>query len=310
MKILWVTPRFLHPTNRGGQIRTLEMLRHLHRWHEVHYAALENPDEPEGPRRAAEYCSRFYAVPHVTPMRGSPTFLLQAASALVSSLPLAVSRYASGSLREAIDQAIQRESFDRVVCDFLFAAPSLSQLRKCVLFQHNVETMIWRRHVENAANPVARQFFALQARRMFAYEREVCRAVRQVIAVSPADRDRMKEMFGVRAVADVPTGVDIDYFRPERPLEPVVDLVFVGSMDWLPNIDAMRYFVADILPLIRRRKPDCSVAIVGRKPPHDIISLGDAVPNVKVTGTVPDIRPYFWQSTVSIIPSALAVEPG
>src|SRR4029079_18995986 len=67
MKILWVNSNFMHPTTKGGQIRTLEMLRHLHRWHEIHYVALENPALPEGPARAHEYSSRAYPFRHQVP---------------------------------------------------------------------------------------------------------------------------------------------------------------------------------------------------------------------------------------------------
>ncbi|HBY62917.1 MAG TPA: hypothetical protein DEH78_24100, partial [Solibacterales bacterium] len=78
MKILWVTTNFLHPTNKGGQIRTLGMLRWLHRWHEVHFVALHDPHETEGVRRAPEYCTSALAVPRpAPPPRTSPRFWLQ-----------------------------------------------------------------------------------------------------------------------------------------------------------------------------------------------------------------------------------------
>jgi glycosyltransferase involved in cell wall biosynthesis len=73
-------------------------------------------------------------------------------------------------------------------------------------------------------------------------------------------------------------------------------------MDWLPNIDGVRYFHDEILPLIRREKPDCTVSIVGRRPSREIQALADNDPGIKVTGTVPDIRPYLWGSAVSIVP--------
>jgi glycosyltransferase involved in cell wall biosynthesis len=83
---------------------------------------------------------------------------------------------------------------------------------------------------------------------------------------------------------------------------PSADLVFVGSMDWLPNIDAVLYFVREILPLIRRQRPETTLAIVGRTPPHKIAQLTVADPKIQVTGTVPDIRPYLWGCAVSIVP--------
>ncbi|HBY62918.1 MAG TPA: glycosyl transferase family 1, partial [Solibacterales bacterium] len=100
-----------------------------------------------------------------------------------------------------------------------------------LLFQHNVETMIWRRHVEHAKNPVEGAYFAAQARKMFRFERDVCRAVAHTVAVSEADATTMRELFGVENVSFVPTGVDIEYFaRPEGDHGPPIDLVFVGSM--------------------------------------------------------------------------------
>src|SRR5207302_1726915 len=130
MKILWVNPHFLHPTTKGGQIRTLEMLRHLHRWHEIHYATLENTGEPEGRQRSEEYCSQAYSVPHRAPARRSVAFVAQAAANAFSHLPLAVERYQSVALRRLIVDLIERQRFDRIVCDFLFAAPNLAAHRK------------------------------------------------------------------------------------------------------------------------------------------------------------------------------------
>jgi glycosyltransferase involved in cell wall biosynthesis len=73
-------------------------------------------------------------------------------------------------------------------------------------------------------------------------------------------------------------------------------------MDWLPNIDGCNYFVSKILPIIRRRKPDCSFAIVGRSPGKEILDLAQADRNIVVSGTVPDILPYLWGSEIAIVP--------
>ena len=111
----------------------------------------------------------------------------------------------------------------------------------------------------------------------------------------------MRGLFGVENVSDVPTGVDLDYFRPGA-AEPGRGLVFVGSMDWMPNIDAIQYFAAEIFPRIIRQRPDCTLDIVGREPPAAIRKLAAGEPRIRVTGTVPDIRPYLWNTAVSIVP--------
>lgn len=304
MKILWAITHFLHPTNKGGQIRTLEMLRHLHRWHEIHYVAFENPAEPEEVPKSSEYCTRAYPIPHRLPPRGSPAFTLQAAWNLVNPLPLAVSRYQSSRMKKLITDLLQKEHFDRVVCDFLFTAPNIPSLKQTTLFQHNVETSIWDRHLENAGNAFQRAFFRTQRNRMAAYEGKICRESAHVVAVSAKDADGFRSRFGVTGVSQVPTGVDVTSFTPKSVarMERSADLVFVGSMDWLPNIDGCTYFVTKILPIIRQSKPDCKVAIVGRSPGKDILEMGQRDANIVVSGTVPDIRPYLWGSAIAIVP--------
>ncbi len=137
---------------------------------------------------------------------------------------------------------------------------------------------------------------------MLDYEGHVCRAVKSIIAVSDVDAARMRGEYGAERVAAVPTGVDLDYFAPPGPSVAASDLIFVGSMDWMPNIDGAQWFLREVLPLIRKRRPDCTVALAGRKPAPLLEELAKNDARVVVTGTVPDIRPHLWGSTVSIVP--------
>jgi glycosyltransferase involved in cell wall biosynthesis len=302
MKLLWVKTDFLHPTTRGGQIRTLEIVKRLHRRNEVHYVAFDNPAEPEGLQRASEYSTQAYPIAHHAPSKRSLRFAAQLAGGLVSPLPVAIGRWKSGRMRSTIDELCGREKFDAIVCDCLAPAPNCPALEQCILFQHNVETMIWRRHVENAPDPLRRAYLKLQASRMETYEREVCRKVKRVIAVSDSDARTMCEMFGIGNMPVAATGVDTEYFEPHGESAMAYDLVFVGSMDWLPNTDGMKFFTGSILPIIRRTLPECTLAIVGRTPSPEILNLATVDTRIKVTGTVPDVRPYLWSSKMSIVP--------
>jgi len=309
MKLLWVKADFLHPTTRGGQIRTLEMLRRLHRNHEVHYVAFDDPAQPEGLARSSEYCAKAYPVAHRVPTKTSPAFALQLIAGLFSRLPVAVSRYRSLAMLRQVETLVGQHKFDAVICDFLFPAPNIPQLDSCVLFQHNVESMIWKRYVEHATG-LKRLYFQLQAKRMMAYEGEVCRCVRKIIAVSEPDADTMRRIYGAARVNAVPTGVDLDYFaRPgggpklaDDGSPKLADLIFVGSMDWMPNIDGAEWFVREVLPLIRRRRPDCTLAIVGRRPSPAISRLAEMDARITVTGTIPDVRPWLFGTLASIVP--------
>lgn len=301
MKILWVKSDFLHPTDRGGQIRSLEMLKRLHLRNEIHYIGIEDPEQPEGLARSSEYCSYAYPIRHRVPDKASLAFAGQLMHGIWSSLPVAVNRYRSGIMRRTVEDLARKHRFDAVVCDFLFPAPNMPDLGVCTLFQHNVEAMIWKRRVEHASG-LQKLYLRMQARRMLGYEGLVCRSVKNIIAVSTIDADTMQSLYGVSRPNAVPTGVDLDYFAPPAESAPTADLTFVGSMDWSPNIDGIDWFLREVLPLIRKHKPDCTLAIVGRKPPEHLIKLAQSDPNITVTGTVSDVRPYLWGSLVSIVP--------
>jgi glycosyltransferase involved in cell wall biosynthesis len=296
MKILWVKSDFLHPTNGGGQIRTLETLKRLHQRHEIHFAALDLPQPGAGVCRSSEYCTKAYAVPHSVPRNFAPRFWWQAAASASTGLPLTVLRYRSRALLRLVEALTRRQKFDAVLCDFLASAANIPELGNAVLFQHNVESMIWKRHTEHAPTPWHRAFCSAQYQRMLRYEGEVCRAAKTIVAVSGVDAREMQSLYGASRIACVPTGVDIEYFTPPRAIQRTHDLVFLGAMDWRPNMDGVKWFVGSVLPLIRARLPDASLLVVGRR------GLSQRDSRIHVTGTVDDVRPYLWKSAVSIVP--------
>jgi glycosyltransferase involved in cell wall biosynthesis len=137
---------------------------------------------------------------------------------------------------------------------------------------------------------------------MEAYEKGVCRIAKHVIAVSDLDAMRMKHMFGIETVTSVPTGVDVDYFARRGTAPQVADIVFCGSMDWLPNVDAVEYFLSEVLPLIRDRLPGATFTIAGRSPDVRVLKAVRGLSGVCVTGKVEDMRPYLWGAKISIVP--------
>jgi hypothetical protein len=187
MRILWVAPNFLHPTTKGGQIRSLNTLIELHKRHDILYAALGHSGEVEGPARASEYSGRSRVFPFKIPERRSIAFGAQLARGLVSPVPVSVQRFTTPELRAYLDTAVRDRGIDCVVCDFLAAAHNFSSLRGVTLFQHNVETEIWRRRVEHASSLPVSLYMKLQARHMFEFEKRACRESDMVLAVSDKD---------------------------------------------------------------------------------------------------------------------------
>lgn len=306
MHILWLKTELLHPVDKGGRIRTYNMLRALRRAHRVTYLTLDDGTAaPDAAARATtEYCHALIRVPFAPAAKGSARFFADLARNVVSPLPYAVARYRSPAMRRAIEQAVTAGDVDVVVCDFL--APSLNVpnglAAPTVLFQHNVETMIWERHAQVARHPVKKRYMAEQWRRMRRFEAAECRRFDHVVAVSPQDAEVFRRDFGVRSVSDVPTGVDTEYFHPsgQEARRPHA-LVFTGSMDWLPNEDAILWFAAEILPRVRARVPDATLAVVGRNPTAPVRAL-DGANGVTVTGSVPDVRPYLERGAAFVVP--------
>ena len=244
MKTLWVNSNFMHPTTKGGQIRTLEMLRHLHRWHEIHYVAIENPAQPEGPARAHEYSHKSYPFPYRVPSKSSPAFYAELVRGLFSSTPVAVERFNPPGMRDFLGELIRKERFDCAVVDHLAPTSYFPDLPHAIFFQHNVETVIWRRHVEHAPDPLRRAYFRLQADRMYHYERRVSQASGHIVAVSQTDADEMRRLFDVTRVTEIPTGVNIDYFLPPAPSPAAATPISSSSAPWTGSPTWMAYSIS------------------------------------------------------------------
>jgi sugar transferase (PEP-CTERM/EpsH1 system associated) len=304
--ILWLKTELLHPLDKGGRIRTYHMLRQLVRQHRVTYLTLDDGRRSnDAIERAAEYCTDLVRVPAHTSPKGSLRFYAELVCNLVSRLPYAVAKYRSPAMEREIARLIDRESIDLVVCDFLFPAVNVPERLPvpAVLFQHNVEAMIWQRHAAVASHPLRRAYLNRQWRRMRAFEGAQCRRFDQVVAVSAEDVAWFAREYDISHVAHVPTGVDTEYFRPSGtiPANPTT-LLFTGSMDWMPNEDAVAYFAEAILPRVRTEVPAATLNIVGRNPSPSVMALGQGHPAVRVTGTVPDVRPHLEAAGVFVVP--------
>lgn len=306
LRILWLKTELLHPIDKGGKIRTYGMLRELKREHRITYLTLDNGSEAEDAvERASEYCHELIRVPHRSRRKHSPGFYGELALNLLSPLPYFLQKYRSREMESAIERLLDRGPFDLLVSDFLVPAVNLPAEVRCptLLFQHNVEAVIWRRHYEVATNPVRKAYFRNQWRQTRRAEARLCKRFDRVVAVSDRDRFALERDYGLEEVATVETGVDTEYFSPSRRGRPRPgNIVFTGSMDWLPNEDGILWFASKVLPRIRLELPEATLTVVGRDPTAAIRELGRNDPCVTVTGSVPDIRPYVETGALYVVP--------
>jgi polysaccharide biosynthesis protein PslH len=305
MRVLWLKTDLLHPLDRGGRIRSYHMLREIAREHEVHYLALDDGSADDDARaRAREYAARVELVPFRNVPKDSARFAADLARNLLGRQPYAIDKYASPPLRQRVAQLAAAGATDLVVADFLAMAPCVPSGLPVptVLFQHNVEAEIWRRHAATGRDPVRRAYFRDQWRRMRRLESEACGAFDHVIAVSEHDAELMRRDYGAPSVSWVPTGVDVAYFAATARTPLPGRLLFLGSLDWMPNEDAIAHLLGEILPLVRSRAPDATLDLVGRKPRAALRERAAAVPGVALHADVPDVRPHLGQCAVFVVP--------
>lgn len=308
MHSIWLTTELLHPLNKGGRIRTYNLLKELKRLQTITYLALEEADGSDPAQalaKAGEYCDTIESVAHPLPAKRSASFYAKLAANLASPLPYSVAQFRSATLRKRAYRALASDRDALVVVDFVHAAVNLPDAspHARVLFQHNVEAMIWDRQAEAQTDPVWRRYFRLQADRMRRFEAQTCARFDCVIAVSEADAQYMRERYGLKHVRAIPTSVDTNYFE-FAPLaaDSPPSIVFVGSMDWSPNEDGVLWFASQVLPLIHAAHPDATFTVVGRSPGPRIRELAQHDIRIRVTGRVDDVRPYLRSATCSVVP--------
>src|SRR5579872_1316600 len=133
------------------------------------------------------------------------------------------------------------------------------------------------------------------------FEAEAGRWFDAVVAVSPQDKLIFERDYGWNHVHTIDTSVDTEFFMPSSDPEVPDQLVFVGSLDWLPNQDALTYFAKEVWPLIRARRPQTKFQIVGRNPSSEMAGLG-TIDGIEVIGTVPDTRPWLAGAALAVVP--------
>jgi len=305
LKILFLSQRFLFPQDSGGKIRTGKILEHLKKQFSITVIsnvepAKDNPYMPE----MKKLCDKFIQVPWVETKRFTLKWYLEILKKSFSIYPVTMLNDYSPELEEAVLKELANDSYDLAICDFMQSTLNFRNVKNIptLLFQHNVESTIPQRHTQRAKEPISKIFWWLQYRKMFYHERKECQRFDAVVAVSGEDRRRFEDWYGLSNVRTIPTGVDTEHYSPDNEINEEKSIVFVGSMDWLPNHDAMTYFIDRIFPLIKAEEGDAKLVIVGRKPSAQFLKSIHNRPDIEATGWVDDTRPYIARSSVFVVP--------
>jgi glycosyltransferase involved in cell wall biosynthesis len=315
MNVLWLAHAIPYPPKAGFLLRSYNLLRELGRRQDVDLIAfVQEPwvttlfpsleEGLEGSRRAlGELCREVTFLP-IDSLRHRWGKHWTATRALLSGGSYSASWLVSGRARAAIAGRLHAGEYDLLHCDTVGVAPyrKLAPAVPATLTHHNIESHMMLRRAENADGILARTYFKHEARLLLDFERRVAGSFATHITCSELDAERLRQIVPDANAAVIPNGVDCEFFAPEgRPVRPH-SVVFVGTMNWYPNIEAMHFFLREIWPGLKARVPAATMDIAGSNPPESILQLGRSLPDVTVHGYLPDVRPLIDSAAVMVCP--------
>jgi glycosyltransferase involved in cell wall biosynthesis len=196
------------------------------------------------------------------------------------------------------------ERYDLVHFDTLSLAPFRPLFRNtpATLGHHNVESQILHRRAQNENNWLKRLYFYQESWRVRRYEARIAYDFVTHVTCSDLDSERLRAIAPHINALAIPNGVDVDYFRPSGVATTRNSIIFVGSLNWYPNVDAVLFLLQEIWPLLQSRVPDATLDIVGSAPPESVVRLASSLSNVRVHGFVDDVRPLIDAAAVYVCP--------
>lgn len=325
MRVLFLTPQLPWPLDQGARIRNYYLLRAVAAAHTVDLLSLDpaatGPDAwqgtaaawgPEGAAAVAQplraLCRRVEVFP--APARGR---LARLRTLVRSPLPDLAYRAWQPALAARVRALTRLEPYDIVQLSSLEMTPYRRVLARAgprprvVYDALNVEYELQRRaclaELTAPRRLHAALYSALQWPRLRRYEARLCREVDAVVAVSDTDAALLRRLAPAGHYWILPNGVDTAAvaFRPTPPAAPPL-LLFTGTMDYRPNVDAVLWFAAVVLPRLRHHRPDVRLLVVGKAPDPRLLAAARREPALVVTGAVPDVRPYLAQAAVYVVP--------
>ena len=292
------------PPDKGDRIRNYHVLRELARHAAVDLIALADepvPAETEAALRAL--CGRVALLP------SGRSRWLGAAASFARGRSLTEGLFRHAGVGRTVNEWSRETPYDAAIVStsglaYALEHPALAEARRVVDLV-DVDSQKWLDFA--AATPGLKGWlYRREGTRLRRYEAGLADSAGGVCLVSPHEAAVYDSFTRPGAATVARNGVDLDYYAPtDSAPTPHLSLVFVGAMDYRPNVDAVAWFAAEVWPGVRFAHPDATFTIVGRKPTATVLALA-GVPGVRVAGGVPDVRPYLAEAWVAAVPMRLA----
>jgi polysaccharide biosynthesis protein PslH len=306
MKILFLCNKSPYPPKEGGPIAMNMIVEGLiHAGHQVKVLAINsnkyyiNPDDiPETYRKQ----TGLELVDVDLSVRPLKAFLN-----LFSGKSFHVERFKSAKFRERLTGILKNEEFDVVQFEMLYMSAYLDTVKKhsgavTILRCHNIEHLIWERIAENTSNPMRRMYVKHLSRKLKKYELSVVSRFDGIAAITRNDAEffRMHTRVSKDRITDITFGIEIEKFGAVKETFEFPSLFSIGSMNWIPNQEGIRWFLNNVWPDIHSSFPDLTYYIAGRAMPGWLVE--SRIPNVKVVGEVEDALEFMLSKGVLIVP--------
>lgn len=303
MNILYVCHRFPFPPKRGGKIRPFNMIRHLSaNGHQVTVCSLaRSPEEAAEGKGIAPYCARFEVAQVSNPVQA-----LRMIARLPLSTPSSMGFFYSPSLRQRVRQLLSTQQWDLIFVHCSSVAQYVEHVRDVpkILDFGDMDSQKWLEYANHKPFPLSLGY-RLEGTKMLAAEKRLARLFDLCTATTRAEWETL-EGYRTGVPTDwFPNGVDAEFFSPTDDGYDPDTLSFIGRMDYYPNQECMARFCAQIWPLLKSRRAQLKLLIVGADPSPEMRRLGE-LPGVTVTGSVPDVRPFVRKSALMVAPLNIA----
>jgi len=300
--VLMLTPYLPYPPNSGGRSRTYNLIKHLRGEMSVSLACFGRPEEQAfelGPLR--DLCDVT-----IVDRAPSPGTLRAAWLSFSSPRPVTMRLYHTPEMERTVARLLRERPIDLVHVESFYMMPNLPRAMTVpvLLSEPAVEYVAWARHARVAMPWFTRPGIALEALKMRAWEPRAWKRASAVGVMSAVDAGLIARAAPGVKTGPAPNGVDVDYFQPdENTPRDGCSAVYMGDYKYFPNTDAVLYFAHEILPLVRRQRPDFRLVLLGKDAPPEIRALhNDPAMPVTWAGLVDDTRPYLHRSAMFVCP--------
>lgn len=303
VKLLFVNPNVPYPPKNGGKIRTFSFLKFLSERHDVYLLAFDDkPEDRERIEALKTFCKDVIVVP-LTNAQQKKNKRKQQLLSLVSRHSYQYISHYNAAMQEAIKELLAREAIDLVQIEFSqMGYYQLTQGMPCVLDEHNVEYELLERSFESSPTSIRKLYNYLEWRKFKADEIAVCNKFTRTLTTSERDKRILAKQASTTQFEVIPNGVDSDYFTPpDAPQRDADTILFTGTINYYPNTDGLAWFLENIYPRLKAKRPTIKLIIAGRDPPEQITRYTND-PSITITGFVEDIRDCFNQASLAIVP--------